>query len=156
MLLTLTSVVTLSQSNETKTDQFILIDKATHEELRKNIEDYKNLIVEVERLKVQITSLQQQNQSSNDQIISYQKMITELQQKIIYLNQRIQSLTEKLDNSSVELLKKTGMYEEMVRLHHRDQAKIYKMNGYQTRFRTQSVVIGFLSVVIVVLLGQSH
>lgn len=145
--------MTLSQS---KNDDYILIEKSVHEELRKNIEDYRKLIVEAENLKITIQNLKTDNDVSFNKILDLQKQVVLQNDKIRYLEQTIKYLTERLEKSQRDYVEKSKMYDEMVRLHYRDQAKIYTMNGYKTRFRTQSIVIGFLAITVVVLIGQSH
>lgn len=151
--------MTLSQSNDNS--NYVLIDKNTHEELRKNIEDYKKLIIDFEKVKSELETVKDDNKADEEkiayyqkQIIELQKKIVELQDKIIKLTQDVQYLNEKLDNAKAALLEKSELYDNLKKLHYRDQAKIYAMKNYKVRFQTQSVIIGFLVVTIVILLGN--
>ena len=146
--------MTLSQSNDNS--NYVLIDKQTHEELRRNIDDYKRLIVDFEKVKSDLEVAKKDSQLDNDKLLHYQRQIVDLQDKILKLNQQVQTLTEKLDNANMALLEKSKLYDDLKRIHYRDQAKIYKMNGYKNRFQTQGLVIGFLAVTVVILLGEQH
>lgn len=141
--------MTLSQSSETNSN-YVLIDKATHEELRKNIEDYKALIIDYEKVKFALSNAMSDNKNNNEKIIIYQKEILELQDKIMSLNNIVASLTLKLENAQRAIVEKDELYNELKKARYRDQAKIYKMKGYQHRFETQGMVILGLSIWLII------
>lgn len=146
--------MTLSQSNDQT--NYILIDKATHEELRKNIDDYKRLIVEYEKVKNDLATLKNDEKLNSERVIYYQKQVVELQEKMVRANNNIFNLTEKLDKANEALRTKTKLYDDLKKLHYRDQARIYAMKKYETRYQVQGVVIGFLIITIVILLGNGN
>lgn len=152
------NTATWSQSNDpiNPASDYVLISKEKHEELRKNIEDYKALIVDFEKLKFDFQECISEKTSDNSKIISLQKNIVELQDKIIQQANRIETLENALRKQGENTAALRESYNQLQKLNYRNQAKIYKMQGYKRRFETQGMVIGFLIVSIFVVLGNNN
>ena len=143
----------MSQSKETDTG-YVLMDKTTHEELRRNIEDYKKILIEYEKLKSDLVTSTSDNKLNTERLIRYQKEILDLQEKIMWLNRTIQEMQAKLDAAGRKIAENTELYNSIMRMHYKDQATIYKIKNYKTRFETQGMVIGGLVITIIIILGE--
>ena len=130
------------------------MDKTTHEELRRNIEDYKKILIEYEKLKSDLVTSTSDNKLNNERLIRYQKEILDLQEKIMWLNRTIQEMQAKLDAAGRKIAENTELYNSIMRMHYKDQATIYKIKNYKTRFETQGMVIGGLVITIIIILGE--
>ena len=144
------------QTNQPSSSDFVLISKEKHEELRKNIEDYKKLIVDYEKLKFDLQECSADKNSDNTKIINLQKEIVALQDKIIFQADRITRLEEALRKQGATILDLKEYNNQLTKLNYKNQAKIYRMQGYKRRFQTQGLVIGFLVVTTIIILGQQN
>jgi predicted RNase H-like nuclease (RuvC/YqgF family) len=150
--------VTWSQSKETinDNDNYILIPKATHEELRQNITDYKNLISIYDKLKFEYQSSLETNTVDKERIISYQNQLIGLKDQIINQSSKIEILEDKLKDMSIKYAQMENSYMIARRNNDKYKSEIYAIKGYKQRFHTQGVIIGFLAAALLVVISTSN
>lgn len=149
------NVVTWSQSKETiDKDDYILIPKTTHEELRKNIEDYRALITTYEKLKIEYDAALQSNTIDKEKVIAYQNQLISLREQLLNYSKKIDDLENRLKELSVKYAKLDEYYTISKKNNDRYRAEIYQIKGYKNRFQTQGVIIGFLAVALIVVIAQ--
>lgn len=149
------NVVTWSQSkDQINKDDYILISKTTHEELRKNIEDYKNLISTYDKLKFDYDNALEANTLDKEKIISYQNQLIGLKEQILNQSLKIDDLNNKLKELGEKYQELNGYYRNSMMRNDRYKAELYQIRGYKNRFQTQGIVIGFLTVALLIVISQ--
>jgi len=105
--------------------------KAKHEALRRDIEDYKLLLIKYQSLRIEqdilISDLERQAkllESKNDNL-------SEIRKKVEYLESELTTLRNTIDKQSTTIAEKERIYNNLTRMYYKEKGKNFKMQKQQ-------------------------
>jgi peptidoglycan hydrolase CwlO-like protein len=139
------SKATYSQSEKTNDDELIVMTKEKHEALRRDIENYKLLLVEYQKLKIDYEILQIKVETQKKQLDSLDY------NKIVLLEEKIKSTQQKIAELNNVIRDKDVSYQLLNRSYYKEKNK----NIRKVKIKEEAVIwkittiVFFISIFIV-------
>lgn len=132
ILFVIISGAIFSQSIPNNNDEeLIVLTKSKHDALRKDIEDYKNLLVKYQALRVEfdvtISDLERQTKLSTNTFDQLKKVT----QQVVYLESELATAKEKLDKLAISDRELKKSYASLQKEHYKEKRKVYKLKKQQ-------------------------
>jgi len=148
----------LSQSipNNQSNEDLIVLTKAKHDALRKDIEDYKILLIKYQSLKVEydviISDLERQTKLSST---SFDKLVKSNQQ-IDYLESELGTIKNKLEVLSASDSELKKAYANLEKQYYKEKRKVYKMKKQQTNVYIWRFTAIFAIICVFIVAGNNN
>jgi chromosome segregation ATPase len=105
--------------------------KAKHEALRRDIEDYKLLLIKYQTLRIEQEILVSDLERQAKLLESKNNNLSEIRKKVEYLESELNTLKEKIEKQSVAMVEKEKLYNDLKKMYYKEKGKNVKMQKQQ-------------------------
>lgn len=105
--------------------------KAKHEALRRDIEDYKFLLVKYQSLRIEQEILVSDLERQSKLLESKNNNLSEIRKRVDYLESELNTLRNTIEKQSATITEKERMYANLTRMYYKEKSKNVKMQKQQ-------------------------
>jgi len=146
------SKATYSQSeNQTNEGDLIIMTKAKHEALRRDIEDYKLLLIKYQSLRIEQETLVADLDRQSKLLESKAETLDASRKRVDYLESEIATLRIQIEQQQKKIGDMEAVYRNMYRNYYLEKGKVYRMQKGQANLRMwQGAAVFFFLAMLVV------
>lgn len=105
--------------------------KAKHEALRRDIEDYKLLLIKYQSLRIEQEILVSDLERQSKLLESKNDNLSELRKRVDYLDSELNSLRNTIEKQSATIAEKERIYGNLSRMYYKEKGKNVRMQKQQ-------------------------
>jgi chromosome segregation ATPase len=105
--------------------------KAKHEALRRDIEDYKLLLIKYQTLRIEQEILVSDLERQAKLLESKNDNLSEIRKRVDYLESELNTLREKIEKQSASIAEKEKLYNDLKKMYYKEKAKNVRMQKGQ-------------------------
>jgi chromosome segregation ATPase len=151
--------VTLSQSTNPQNnsnEELIVLTKSKHDALRKDIEDYKNLLIKYQSTKIEYDVLVNDLERQSKLTSSTFDQLKKSNNRVDYLESELATIKDKLEKLAESNSDYKKSYAALEREYYKEKRKVYKLKKQQGGVYVWRGLAIFMTVAFIIIAGEKN